>query len=159
MEGSVRSSRFPRRDSAPRLSIGFILAHRFTLCAFGNFVDVLRLAADEGDRSRLILCDWTVLSDTMNPVVSSCGVPVQPTERLGDPTKFNYIVVAGGLIDEISNLEMRQPDCFEQERHGDLNRMVRFFKAMTESNKSGCCRIQEAKSRFPTGAAVGDPLL
>jgi transcriptional regulator GlxA family with amidase domain len=104
MEGSVRSSRMPRRDSAPRLSIGFILAHRFTLCAFGNFVDVLRLAADEGDRSRPILCDWTVLSDTMNPVVSSCGVPVQPTERLGDPTKFNYIVVVGGLIDEISNL-------------------------------------------------------
>ena len=41
MEGSVGSSRLPRRDSAPRLSIGFILAHRFTLCAFGNFVDVL----------------------------------------------------------------------------------------------------------------------
>ena len=104
MEGSIRSNRLPRRDSAPRLSIGFILAHRFTLCAFGNFVDVLRLAADEGDRSRPILCDWTVLSDTMNPVVSSCGVPVQPTERLSDPTKFNYIVVVGGLIDEISNL-------------------------------------------------------
>ena len=76
----------PEAGLAPRLSIGFILAHRFTLCAFGNFVDVLRLAADEGDRSRPILCDWTVLSDTMNPVVSSCGVPVQPTERLSDPT-------------------------------------------------------------------------
>jgi hypothetical protein len=37
--------------------------------------------------------------------------------------------------------------------------MARFFKAVTEFNKSGCCRIQEAKSRFPTGAAVGDPLL
>jgi transcriptional regulator GlxA family with amidase domain len=109
MEGSVRSSRLPRRDSASRLSIGFILAHRFTLCAFGNFVDVLRLAADEGDRSRPILCDWTVLSDTMNPVVSSFGVPVQPTERLGDPTKFNYIVVVGGLIGEIPNLGMKQP--------------------------------------------------
>ena len=69
MEGSVRSSRLPRRDSAPRLSIGFIPAHRFMLCAFGNFVDVLRLAADEGDRSRPILCEWTVPSDTMNPVV------------------------------------------------------------------------------------------
>ncbi len=31
----------------PRLSVGFILAKRFTLCAFANFVDVLRLAADE----------------------------------------------------------------------------------------------------------------
>jgi len=31
-----------------RLTVGFILARRFTLCAFANFVDVLRLAADEG---------------------------------------------------------------------------------------------------------------
>jgi transcriptional regulator GlxA family with amidase domain len=90
--------------SRPRLSVGFILARRFTLCAFANFVDVLRLAADEGDRSRKILCDWTVLSDVMSPVTSSCGVAVQPHERLGDPAKFNYVVVVGGLIDEIPNL-------------------------------------------------------
>ncbi len=94
-----RISRPPGRGSS-RLSVGFILAHRFTLGAFANFVDVLRLAADEGDRSRPILCDWTVLSDTMRPVASSCGVLVQPTERLGEPAKFTYIVVVGGLIDE-----------------------------------------------------------
>jgi len=29
---------------------------------------------------------------------------VQPTERLGDPRRYNYIVVVGGLIDEIPNL-------------------------------------------------------
>lgn len=93
-------------DQLPRsrLSVGFILARRFTLCAFANFVDVLRLAADEGDRSRPILCEWTVLSDSMSPTASSCGVLVQPSERLGDPRKFDYIVVVGGLIDEISNL-------------------------------------------------------
>lgn len=88
----------------PRLRVGFILARRFTLCAFANFVDVLRLSADEGDRSRPILCDWTVLSDTMSPVASSCGVLVQPHERLGDPTRYDYIVVVGGLIDEIPNI-------------------------------------------------------
>ncbi|QOF75436.1 GlxA family transcriptional regulator (plasmid) [Aminobacter sp. SR38] len=105
MQVSPRSSRFPRRGTtAPRLSVGFILARRFTLCAFANFVDVLRLAADEGDRSRPILCEWTVLSDTMSPVASSCGVLVQPTERLGDPKRYDYIVVVGGLIDEIPNL-------------------------------------------------------
>jgi transcriptional regulator GlxA family with amidase domain len=97
----MRTSPLPGR---PRLSVGFILARRFTLCAFANFVDVLRLAADEGDRSRPILCDWRVLSDDMNPVASSCGVVVQPHERLGDPRKFDYIVVVGGLIDEIPNL-------------------------------------------------------
>jgi transcriptional regulator GlxA family with amidase domain len=87
-----------------RLSVGFILARRFTLCAFGNFVDVLRLAADEGDRSRPILCSWRVLSPTVEPIASSSGIAVHPEERLGDPTRFDYLVVVGGLVDEIENL-------------------------------------------------------
>lgn len=86
------------------LSVGFILTRRFTLCAFANFVDVLRLAADDGDRSRPILCAWKVLSPTMEPIVSSCGIEVRPEERLGDPTRFDYLVVVGGLVDEIENL-------------------------------------------------------
>jgi transcriptional regulator GlxA family with amidase domain len=86
------------------LRVGFILARQFTLCAFANFVDVLRLAADEGDRSRPILCEWAVLSDTMDPVKSSCGVLVQPNTRLTDATGFDYIVVVGGLMSEIPNL-------------------------------------------------------
>jgi transcriptional regulator GlxA family with amidase domain len=88
------------RSDGLRLSVGFILAKRFTLCAFANFVDVLRLAADEGDRSRPIMCGWTVLSHDMSPVPSSSGITVQPNERLGDPTKFDYIVVVGGLMEE-----------------------------------------------------------
>ena len=84
--------------------MGFILAHRFTLCAFANFVDVLRLAADEGDRSRPILCEWAILSDSMDAVASSCGVMVQPNVRLPRPTAFDYVVVVGGLINEIPNL-------------------------------------------------------
>jgi transcriptional regulator GlxA family with amidase domain len=86
------------------LRIGFILAHRFTLCAFANFVDVLRLAADEGDRSRPILCSWRVLSPMKEPITSSCGIVVQPEERLGDPTRFDYLVVVGGLVDDIEKL-------------------------------------------------------
>lgn len=101
--GSDGRSQRPRYDG-PRLRVGFILAKRFTLCAFANFVDVLRLAADEGDRSRPIMCEWSVLSDTLNAAPSSCGITVQPTEKLGDPTKFDYIVVVGGLIDEIPNI-------------------------------------------------------
>lgn len=87
-----------------KLNVGFILARRFTLCAFANFVDLLRLAADEGDRSRPILCSWNVLSPTMEPITSSCGITVQPDERLGDPARFNYLVVVGGIVDEIEKL-------------------------------------------------------
>lgn len=96
----------PPRVAEPRarLRVAFVLAPRFTLCAFANFVDVLRLAADEGDRSRQILCRWSVLSDTMSPVASSCGVKVQPDARPSDPRGFDYVVVVGGLIDEVDNL-------------------------------------------------------
>ena len=91
--------------SAPRLRVGFILTRRFTLCAFANFVDVLRLAADEGDGSRPILCGWRVLSTTTDPVISSSGIAVQPEERLGDPARFDYIVVVGGLMQELEYLD------------------------------------------------------
>ncbi len=107
MKGGTRmpATRSIRRQPGDaRLSVGFILAKRFTLCAFANFVDVLRLAADEGDRSRPILCKWTVLSDSMDAVSSSCGITVQPKERLGDPTRFDYIVVIGGLMEETASL-------------------------------------------------------
>lgn len=99
----ARSARETERP--PRLRVGFILARRFTLCAFANFVDVLRLAADEGDRSRPILCRWSVLSDSLSPVASSCGVKVQPDARPSDPRAFDYVVVVGGLIDEVDHLD------------------------------------------------------
>ncbi len=86
------------------LRFAFILAPRFTLCAFANFLDVLRLAADEDDRSRPIRCAWTVLSSTMSPIKSSAGISVQPNERLGAPSRFDYIVVIGGLLESIEEL-------------------------------------------------------
>ncbi|MBB3935307.1 GlxA family transcriptional regulator [Aureimonas phyllosphaerae] len=101
---SPASAVYKPRKSTARLSVGFILAKRFTLCAFANFVDVLRLAADEGDRSRPIMCNWNVLSDTMSAIPSSSGVSVQPNERLGDPTKFDYLVVVGGVMDDLTGL-------------------------------------------------------
>lgn len=95
----------PAPGDSLRLRVGFVLARRFTLSAFANFVDVLRLAADDGDRSRPIRCSWRVLATSGQPVQSSCGVAVTPDERLGDPARFDYIVVVGGLIDEIDRLD------------------------------------------------------
>ena len=54
-----------------RRSPSLIWATILTLCAFANFVDMLRLSADEGDPSRPILCGWKVLSPTMDPIASS----------------------------------------------------------------------------------------
>ena len=82
----------------PKLRIGFVLAQRFTLTAFAGFVDALRLAADEGDRSRRIDCDWTVLGNKGEPISSSCGAVVQPWADMSDPSQYDYIVVVGGLL-------------------------------------------------------------
>ncbi|WP_265517180.1 GlxA family transcriptional regulator [Nitratireductor luteus] len=87
-----------------RLRVAFLLADRFTLSAFANFVDVLRLAADEADHSRPILCDWSVLSDSPQAIRSSCGVRVQPDTRLRHAENYDYIVVVGGLIGDSAAL-------------------------------------------------------
>ena len=88
-----------------RLSVGFILARNFTLSAFASFVDVLRLSADDGDSSRQILCSWNVLSSDRSQIRSSCGVPLQPDAKMGDPRDYDYIVVVGGLLDQVEDLD------------------------------------------------------
>ncbi|CAN5238571.1 GlxA family transcriptional regulator [soil metagenome] len=82
----------------PKLRVGFLLMHNFTLTAFANFVDVLRLAGDESDRSRPILCAWHVMSPSGRATRSSCGIAVQPTADLIDPKSLDYVVVVGGLL-------------------------------------------------------------
>lgn len=82
----------------PKLRVGFLLAPRFTLTAFAGFVDALRLAADEGDRSRSILARWDILDTSGGPITSSCGATVAPTAALESPERYDYIVVVGGLL-------------------------------------------------------------
>ena len=85
-------------QTGPKLRVGFVLMHRFTLTAFSTFLDVLRLAADEGDLSRPIACAWEVMSPHRQPVRASCGIEIQPSSDLVDPAAFDYIVVVGGLL-------------------------------------------------------------
>lgn len=89
-----------RSERGPKLSVGFLLARNFTLSAFALFVDTLRLAADEGDRSRRIACTWDVLSSREATHRSSCGVAVTPTALLNDGRQYDYIAVVGGLLDQ-----------------------------------------------------------
>lgn len=84
--------------SAPRLNVAFVLARRFTLSAYANFVDVLRLAADEGDRSRPILCRWTVIGPRGTAIPASCGTRIEPDAPPENPAQYDYVVVIGGLI-------------------------------------------------------------
>ncbi len=87
----------------PDLSVGFILTANFTLLAFAGFVDALRIAGDVGDRSRQIRCRWSLVGPDLRPVRSSCGIAVSHTETFADPTRFDYLVVVGGLSSDDLN--------------------------------------------------------
>jgi transcriptional regulator GlxA family with amidase domain len=83
---------------SPKIRVAFILTPHFTLTAFAGFVDVLRLAADDADRSRQLDCQWTVLGEPGAAIASSAGAGVQAWEPMERPERFDYIVVVGGLL-------------------------------------------------------------
>lgn len=81
----------------PELRIGFVLLEQFTLTAFAGLVDVLRLAADHGGRSRKIHASWRVMSWDGKPRASSAGLTLDVEGALADDvTAFDYIAVCGG---------------------------------------------------------------
>lgn len=84
--------------SGPALRVGFLLAPDFTLMALTGFVEVLRHAADAGDRSGQLLCSWSFMSHDRSPIRASCGLEIVPTSELKDPRSFDYLVVVGGKI-------------------------------------------------------------
>src|SRR5258705_7476329 len=82
----------------PPLRVGVVLAHHFTLSAFAVFIDHLRLAADEGDRSRPLHVQWSIMASRPESVPASCGVLLEPTSALLSPELLDYLVVIGGIL-------------------------------------------------------------
>src|ERR1700712_258444 len=80
------------------LRVGIILAEHFTLSAFAVFIDHLRLAADEGDRSRPLHVQWSIRASRQVSVPASCGVMIEPTSGFLDPEALDYVVVVGGIL-------------------------------------------------------------
>lgn len=68
------------------------------MLALSAFIDTLRLAADEGDRSRPIRCAWHLMTDGGHPVRASNGVMIQPASGLIDFAGFDYLVVVSGTL-------------------------------------------------------------
>ena len=81
---------------APAFSVGFILLPNFTMTPFSGLIDMLRLSADDGDRSRPRRVHWRVAGNA--PVTSSAGLRVTPDEPIGDLARFDYVIVCGGLL-------------------------------------------------------------
>src|SRR5437763_16338664 len=86
------------RGAPPPLRVGVILAHHFTLSAFAVFIDHLRLAADQGDRSRPLHAQWSIMASRPESVPASCRVLLAPTRALLSPELLDYVVVIGGVL-------------------------------------------------------------
>lgn len=80
----------------PSLRVGLLLLDRFTLAAFGGFIDALRLAADDGGQSRQIHASWQIMTPGASKRSASCGLEVSGTSDFLDPERFDYIAVCGG---------------------------------------------------------------
>lgn len=92
----VISSDHPARTTPIRF--GIVLLPNFTLTAFSGFVDLLRLASDEGDMSRPVRCTWTLIAESRVPIRASCGIQVTPWVTFDEAGAFDYLVVVGGLL-------------------------------------------------------------
>jgi transcriptional regulator GlxA family with amidase domain len=110
--GAHKLAAIERSIRAP-LRVGVILAEHFTLSAFAVFIDHLRLAADEGDRSRPMHVQWSIMASGLESVPASCGVMIEPTSEFLPPESIDYLVVIGGIlhagpqIDEVTTRYLR----------------------------------------------------
>jgi transcriptional regulator GlxA family with amidase domain len=80
------------------IRFGIVLLPNFTLTAFSGFVDLLRLASDDGDMSRPVRCSWTIVAESLAPIRASCGIQVTPWATFDDAGGFDYLLVVGGLL-------------------------------------------------------------
>jgi len=88
----------------------FVLARDFTLSPLSLFVDTLRLAGDEGDRSRRAAFDWQIIGEMGLPIRASSGIELIPTMPPHRPEDYDQILVVGGLLGRKNSL----PDVAER---------------------------------------------
>jgi transcriptional regulator GlxA family with amidase domain len=149
------------------LRIAFVLARDFTMSAFAMFVDTLRLASDEGDRSGKIHCDWEVISATGHLIRSSTGVEIAPTASLCDPRRFSHVAVVGGLLRHSEPID-RQMLEFIRSAAGAQIPLIGLCTGSFVLAGLGLLRgrkacvswyhLQEFKDRFPETTPIADRL-
>jgi len=157
----------PREAAAPALRVGIVLLQHFTLMPFAGFVDVLRLAADDGDRSRQIRCTWTVMSADGRPVRSSSGVDLTQVSPLVDPRRFDYVVVVGGILhhgDQSTAAVIDYLRLADRVRVPLIGICTGVFALIKSGlmNRKKCCvswfHSQDVVAEFPTVVPVSDQL-
>jgi transcriptional regulator GlxA family with amidase domain len=161
----MRGFQTRRSRTEPAFHVGILLLDDFTLLSFAAFTDTLRLAADEGDRSRQVNCRWTVLGTSLRPVISSCGASVAPWETLGDPSRFDYIAVIGGPIGEAAKSDpaviawVRQAALVRTNLIGICTGTFTLFRAGVMEGRQCCINAGAARdfaAEFPSATPKTD---
>ncbi len=152
----------------PALRMGFVLLPNFTLMPFAAIIDALRLAADEGDRSRPIDCAWTIMAAERRPIRSSAGVEVLPWETFRDPREFDYIAVIGGLLrggpqaDEATLAYLRRAAAAGTRLIGVCTGMFALLAAGLMAGRRCCVswfHLRDLAEEFPEVRPVADQLI
>ncbi|MFT5114762.1 MAG: transcriptional regulator GlxA family with amidase domain [Parasphingorhabdus sp.] len=83
----------------PQLRIAILLCNEFSALPLAGFLDTMRHAADEDDRSRQIFCAWKILSHNDEPIRSSSGLRQLPDATINlQDTDYDYVMVHGGRM-------------------------------------------------------------
>lgn len=90
----------PAKPLQPDIKVGFILLNHFTLISVAGLVESLRFAADASFSSQQIFCQWELMTWNNQPVTASCGMRMTPTTDLDLDRPWDYVVLAGGLLEE-----------------------------------------------------------
>lgn len=152
-------------EARANFSVAFLLLPDFTLSTFATFVDALRIAADEADRSRQLHCRWTILGPDQVAVRSSCGVEIAPWESFGNPDEFDYTIVVGGLLRGHERIDKRILSYLRQvdQRGGSLVGVCTGSFALARAGLMKdyrCCvhwyHLQEFMEEFPDHRVEAD---
>src|SRR6185437_2979654 len=142
-------------------------AEHFTLSAFAVFIDHLRLAADEGDRSRPLHVQWSIMSCRHDPIRASCGVALQPTSSPLPPASLDYVVVVGGIlhagpqIDEATVRYLREVGATHTPLIGICTGSFVLCRAGLMEGRRSCVNwyhYQDFREAFPAHDVVADRL-
>ena len=155
------------RASRPPLRVGVVLAEHFTLSAFAVFIDHLRLAADEGDRSRPLHVQWSIMSSRGDAIRASCGVLIEPTSSLLPADQLDYVVVVGGIlhagpqIDEVTMRYLREIGASSTTLIGICTGSFILCRAGLMDGRRSCVswyHYQDFLEAFPDQSVVADRL-
>ena len=89
---NIQGIAFPERLRPESRRFGFLLVPNFSLIALSSAVDPLRLANMALGRT---VFDYVTIGLAQEPVMSSDGISVLPSEELGRSSQFDAVFVVG----------------------------------------------------------------